>query len=157
MIAKFKRLHKNAVIPKQATEFDGGWDVTVTEIEYVEPDFVICKLGFALELPVGYKLTLVPRSNLTKYQWVVNNSPGLGDALYKHEYQIRFRAIPNGVRKTIAIPGANHYEITYPAFPYKVGDRIGQVYVEQVIPIEWKEVEEFETEDRGGGFGSTGV
>ena len=80
MIVKFKKLHPNAVIPKQATELAGGWDVTCTEIVQESPDFVICKLGFALQPPVGYRVILVPRSSLTKTHWIVQNSPGLGDA-----------------------------------------------------------------------------
>ena len=80
MKVKFKKLHPNAVIPKQATELAGGWDVVATEIIQESPDFVICKLGFSLQPPSNYKITLVPRSSLTKTHWIIQNSPGLGDA-----------------------------------------------------------------------------
>lgn len=150
MKIKFKRLHPDAAIPKQATEFAGGWDVTATEIIQEADDFVICKLGFALELPIGYKLTLVPRSSLTKTKWILQNSPGLGDADYIGEYQYRFRALP--LIEDLFVD----YIIDYPEFPYKVGDRIGQVYLEEVIPMEFEEVEELSDTVRGeGGFGST--
>ena len=154
MIVKFKKLHPNAVIPKQATELAGGWDVTCTEIVQESSDFVICKLGFALEIPAGYKVTLVPRSSFTKYKWILQNSPGLGDASYVGEYQYRFRAIPCG----ISTFGAHiNHTIQYPAFPYVVGERIGQIYLEEVIPIEFEEAEELSETIRGtGGFGSTG-
>jgi dUTP pyrophosphatase len=146
---KIKKLNPNVIIPKQATELSGGWDVTVTEIIQESEDLVICKLGFALELPVGYKLTLVPRSSLTKTKWILQNSPGLGDADYTGEYQYRFRALPDSI--------VFNY-IMYPIFPYKVGDRIGQVYLEEVILMEFEEVKELDDTDRGtGGFGSTGV
>lgn len=150
MKIKFKKLHRNALIPKQASEFAGGWDVTATEIIQEADDFVICKLGFALELPIGYKLTLVPRSSLTKTKWILQNSPGLGDADYTGEYQYRFRALP--LIEDLFVD----YIIDYPEFPYKVGDRIGQVYLEEVIPMEFEEVEELSDTVRGeGGFGST--
>jgi dUTP pyrophosphatase len=153
MKVKFKKLHPNATIPKQATELSGGWDITVTEIIKESEDFVICKLGFALEIPKGYKLTLVPRSSLTKTKWILQNSPGLGDADYIGEYQYRFRALPINI-------GWNNkaeYCLTYSKFPYKVGDRIGQVYLEEVIPIEWEVTEDLSDTERGsGGFGSTG-
>lgn len=150
MKVKIKKLHPDATLPKQATEFAGGWDVTTTEIIQESDDFVICKLGFALELPVGYKLTLVPRSSLTKTKWVLQNSPGLGDQDFLGEYQYRFRAIPS---KTIF-----SNTLAYDSFPYKVGDRIGQVYLEEVIPIEFEEVEELIITKRNtGGFGSTGL
>ena len=147
---KFKKLHPNAKLPERADELCGGWDVTCTEIIHVTPDFVICKLGFALEIPAGYKVTLVPRSSFTKYKWILQNSPGLGDASYVGEYQYRFRAIPYKV----AIFGS-YADLGYTLFPYKVGDRIGQIYLEEVIPIEFEEAEELSETVRGtGGFGS---
>lgn len=149
MKLKFKRLHMNAEIPKQGTEFSGGWDVTSTNIEKEAEDFVVCKLGFALEIPNGYKLTLVPRSSLTKTKWILQNTPGLGDSDYRGEYQYRFRALP--LCGTLI---NNSFE--YPEFPYKEGERIGQIYLEEVIPLEFEEVDELSDTSRGeGGFGST--
>ena len=149
MIVKFKKLHPNAVIPKQATELAGGWDVTCTEIVQESPDFIICKLGFALQPPVGYRVILVPRSSFTKTKWVMQNAPGTGDADCLGEYQYRLRALPikNNILGTA---------FEYPEVPFKVGDRIGQIYLEEVIPIEFEEVEELSQTERGtGGFGST--
>ena len=146
---KLKKLHPNASVPKQATEYAGGWDVTATTIEQKEKDFVICKLGFALEIPEGFKLTLVPRSSLTGTKWILQNSPGLGDADYRGEYQYRFRAIPSG----ISLRGA---DLTYPEFPYKEGDRIGQVYIEQMVYSHFEIVDNLDDTVRGeGGYGST--
>ena len=157
---KFKKLHPNAKLPERADELCGGWDVTCTEIIQESQDFVICKLGFALEIPAGYKVTLVPRSSFTKYKWILQNSPGLGDASYTGEYQYRFRAIPY---KLSEFPESNqnpwdrYIGLGYPEFPYKEGERIGQIYLEEVIPIEFEEVEELSETVRGaGGFGSTG-
>jgi dUTP pyrophosphatase len=156
---KFKKLHENATIPKQGSELAGGWDVTATEIIQESEDFVICKLGFALEFPEKYKLTLVPRSSLTKTKWILQNSPGLGDADYKGEFQYRFRALSDGVVKKNTSGGLimDYFELTYPKFPFEVGDRIGQIYLEDVIPIEFELVEELSETKRGdNGFGSTG-
>jgi dUTP pyrophosphatase len=144
---KIKKLHPNAVIPKQASELAGGWDVTCTEIIQESADFVICKLGFALQPPPNYKITLVPRSSITKTHWILQNSPGLGDPDYLGEYQYRFRCIPN--------VSPNPFQ--YQEFPYNVGDRIGQLYLEEIIPINFIEVEELSDTERGtGGFGSSG-
>jgi dUTP pyrophosphatase len=152
MKVKIKKINENATIPKQATELAGGWDVTVTEIEQVESDLVICKLGFALQLPTNYRLILVPRSSLTKTKWILQNSPGLGDADFLQEYSFRFRALPEDVD---TVDGFGGIVLTYPKFPYQVGDRIGQVYLEEVIHIEFEEVEEFDFENNRGGYGST--
>jgi dUTP pyrophosphatase len=153
MQVKIKKIHKDATIPKQATELAGGWDVTATEIEQVDVDLVICKLGFALQLPPNHRLILVPRSSINKTKWILQNSPGLGDADFLQEYQFRFRALPlctntyqNG-----------SVDLVYPEFPYEVGDRIGQVYLEEVIPIEFEEVEEFDFSNNRGSYGHTGV
>lgn len=150
MKLKIKKLHSNAVIPKQASELAGGWDVTCTEIVQKSPDFIICKLGFALQPPAGYRVILVPRSSFTKTKWIMQNAPGTGDADYLGEYQYRLRALP--IRNNIL---GTAFE--YPEVPFKVGDRIGQIYLEEVIPIEFEEVEELTETERGtNGFGSTG-
>lgn len=153
MKVDLKKLSDSATVPMKASEFAGGWDVTVTEIEKVGEDMVICKLGFSLALPSGYKLTLVPRSSITKTHWVVQNSPGLGDEDYRGEYQYRFRCIPSGIK----ISNSNEVLLTYDEFPFSVGERVGQVYIEEVIPIEFNIVNELPDSSRGsGGFGSTG-
>ncbi len=144
---KIKKLHPEASVPKQATEFAGGWDVKCTNIIQNEPNFVICELGFALEVPVGYKVTLVPRSSFTKTNWILQNSPGLGDCDYRGMYQYRFRAIPTAV---------NNEKLIYDEFPYKYLDAIGQIYIEEIIPIEFEVVDTLTETVRGdGGFGST--
>ena len=163
---KVKKLHPQAQLPMKATDLAGGWDVVATSMEIVDKDFIIYKLGFAMQLPEGYKLTLVPRSSFTKTKWVLQNSPGLGDADYTGEYQYRFRAIPIGIEK-INKPNYESFGTTYneeililryPEPPFNVGDRIGQVYLEEVIPIEFNIVSEFEeTERNPSGFGSTGI
>ena len=80
----------------------------------------------------------------------MQNSPGLGDPDYTGEYAFRFRAIP-------ALTGYNHF-FTYPEIPFNVGDRIGQMYLEEIIPIEFEEVGDLPKTVRGdGGFGSTGA
>jgi dUTP pyrophosphatase len=44
------------------------------------------------------------------------------------------------------------------SFPYKVGERVAQIYFDRVEEVELSEVEEIASSDRGeGGFGSTGL
>lgn len=156
---KFQRRHPLATIPSKASDLAGGWDVSVTEIIKESEDFVICKLGFSLQPPTNYKVTLVPRSSLTKTYWILQNSPGLGDADYTGEYQFRFRAIPIGIEEkpeSNKLPHDKYIGLAYPKFPYNIGDRIGQIYLEEVIPIEFIEVNELKSTSRGeGGYGST--
>lgn len=145
----FKPLHPNCHLPAKATELAAGWDVTCTEIEQSNEDFVICKLGFALTPPSNYRIVLVPRSSLTKTHWVLQNSPGTGDPDYTGEYQYRFRAIPTGIEDG---------RLTYEPFPYKVGERIGQIYLQKIIDIKFEiKINLNETTRGAGGFGSTGT
>jgi dUTPase len=163
MKVQFKRLHPLAQIPKKATDLAACHDVVATEIIHESESFVRCKLGFAVGLPDNYKLVLVPRSSLTKTQWVLQNSPGIGDEDFIHEYEYRFRCIPK--IWTENIPFANSeidFEeqsfFEYEKFPFKPGDRIGQVFIQEVIPIEWEEVKELNVKqsNRTGGYGSSG-
>lgn len=144
---KIKLIHPEASIPVRATAHAGGWDVFAADIIKESEDFYIVDLGFQLEIPNGYKLTLVPRSSITKTKWIQQNSPGLGDCDYRGTYQYRFRCIPNSMVSSF----------DYQNFPFKVGDRIGQIYLEEVLPIQFIQVEELGDTERGeGGFGSTG-
>jgi dUTP pyrophosphatase len=153
MKLKIKKLVKEAQVPKKTSELAGGMDVVATEIVQKEDDLVICKLGFSIQPPANCKLTLVPRSSLTKTKWIIQNSPCLLDPDYTGEYQIRFRALPDGIVKL----GMNKVELTYPDFPYEVGDRVAQLYLEEIIPAEFEIVNELDETPRGdGGFGSTG-
>ena len=150
---KIKFLDNGGVLPEKASKLAGGWDVCASKIEQKEEDLVICYLGFALQFPEKYKVTLVPRSSITKTKWILQNSPGLGDPDYTGPYQYRFRALPNGISECFA-----GCRLTYPEFPFKIGERIGQIYLEEIIPTEFEIVEELDETDRGsGGFGSTGL
>lgn len=138
---KFKRLHPDAKIPTMATPEAGGYDVYAASIA-INPFKFYVYTGFALEIPQGYRAVLVPRSSITKTTWILQNSPGLGDSDFRGEYMYVF---------------ANIERTHISDVPFKKGDRIGQLYLEKVIPIDFVEVEELSPTDRGeGGFGSTG-
>ena len=71
---------------------------------------------------------------------------------YLGEYEFRFKCLPINYNDTFG-----HRNFDYQNFPYKVGDRIGQIYLEEVIPMEFEIVKFLEPTTRDeGGFGSTG-
>ena len=153
-----KKMHPNARIPKRATEFAGGWDVVVTEIIKDAEDVMICKLGFCLEVPINYKIRIVPRSSITKTDWFIQNTPTLFDSDFRAEYVLKFKCISSQVNKRYYGEDYHEYYMSYTDFPYKEGDRIAQMYLEEVIPIEFEEITELSNTTRGeGSFGSTGV
>lgn len=146
------KLRDAAQIPTKGSIEAGGWDVYAAEIQKVYDDLYIVYLGLAMQPPKGFKITLVPRSSITKTRWYLPNSPGLGDADYMGEYQFRFRCVPTfKVLDGMVFPACDD-------FPFKIGDRVGQMYLEEVIDINFNEVDKIEETERGeGGFGSTGV
>lgn len=153
----FKRVRDNAVLPAPATELSGGMDVTAAHIEPVSDDEIIVYLGLQMQPPPGYRIRFSPRSSFTGTRWILQNSPALGDADFAGEYRLRFRAIPEVGKVASFFNKGDLYKATYPKFPYKVGERCAQMWVEEILPVEFKEVEEMPNQtDRQGGFGSTG-
>ena len=138
---KFKKLHEDVKLPVKGSPHAACFDVYAHRIISETAGKVTVKLGFATEIPEGYKGVIVPRSNLTKYHWVMNNSIGVIDADYRGEWMVIFS------------PTSFNF-----GFPYEVGDRVAQIYFDEVVDVEFEEVGELNESDRGiGGFGSTGV
>ena len=146
MKVKIKRLHENSVIPKLSTAGSACVDVVATKI-IDNLKFATVFLGFSTAIPEGYKAVIAPRSSFTQKGWILQNTPCQIDADYRGEWMLKFEAIP--------IYGSRDFK--YYDFPYKPGDRVAQVWIEKVLPLEFEEVEELESTERGsGGFGSTG-
>ena len=96
--------------------------------------------GLRVAIPEGYEIQVRPRSGLAlKNGITLLNTPGTIDADYRGD---------------IGVIVINHG--TEP-FTIMAGDRIGQIVLNKVERIEWKEVDNLPDTIRGeGGFGSTG-
>ena len=165
MILKFKKLHKDAVIPKYQTpgsagfdfhalvkqDYDGSWNKahdTGGGPEFVivippKSQFVV-KTGLACVVEEGYEMQIRPRSGLAfKKQITITNSPGTLDSDYRGEIMLIL------------------YNLGEENFVICNGDRIGQGIISPVVQPDVVEIDEFSQEDidsdRGGGLGSTGV
>jgi len=142
MKIKFKKLRNGVRPPKYATDGSGAFDIyydNYAEVEYG----TITKLntGIAVELPRGYSLFLFSRSGHGANHGVrLANCVGIIDSDYRGE---------------IIVPLTKDLEgDCYKIFPY---DRVCQGIVFPTPVIEFEEVEELSTTERGeGGFGSTG-
>jgi dUTP pyrophosphatase len=144
---KFQKLTEDARMPFKGSEHAAAYDVYAHSITS-EGGKVKVGLGFKTEIPKGYKGIIVPRSNLTKYQWVLNNSFGVIDADYRGEWMAIFTRLEFNTSSGGAVED----------FPYGIGDRVAQIYFEEVLPISFEIVSELEQSERGeGGFGSTGI
>ena len=110
-------------------------------IEYKKGDFMMLPLGFSLNQGKGYEVNLVPRSSTFKnYGIIQTNHFGVGDDTFV----------------------GNNDMYHFPCYALRDGrinlyDRICQMKINKAMPqIIFNEVEDMESEDRGG-FGSTGT
>lgn len=146
---KIKKLYLDSVLPIKGSKDAACYDVVAREI-IINDNLATIKLGFATEIPKGYKGIIVPRSSFTQKGWVMQNSPAQIDSDYRGEWMIKFEGIP--VDKEIP-----EYDMIYEIFPYKVRERCAQIFFEKVENIYWEEVETLNSTLRNeGGFGSTG-
>lgn len=145
---KFKRLHKDAVIPEYKTAGAACVDLVITDIEYIDDYRVLVKYGFATEFSDAYKVLIFPRSSQGHKGWVIAHNPGIIDADYRGEWMTKFDAIPVGVKDGLLV---------YEQFPFKVGERATQCSIEVNMHMKFREADELSVTVRGeGGFGHTG-
>ena len=147
MKVKIKKLHPDAVIPKYAKEGDAGMDFTAISAQ-IYKDRVEYGTGLAIEIPEGYVGLIFPRSSIFKTGQTLSNSVGVIDSGYRGEIKFVFYT------KTDRNAGGGLYATTD---CYEVGQRIGQIIIVPYPEVEFEEVEELETSERGDqGYGSTG-
>lgn len=137
---KISKLNENAVIPEYMTIGAAAFDLTAVSKEN-KGDYIEYGFGFAVELPIGYKLCIWPRSGITKSGLIQSNAIGIVDSDYRGEVKVRF------YRSRAQVP------------EYEVGDRVAQGTIEEVIRANFIETpySELSKTERGtGGFGHTG-
>jgi len=140
---KFKKLREGFELPKKSFDTDACFDVKILDLEInMLGDKCTCYLGFSTEIPEGWKGVIVPRSSLTKEYWAMLNSPGQIDSSYRGEWQMRLTYVGDS---------------KFLNFPFKIGDRIAQIYFEKVNEIHLILVDKLSDSERSnGGFGHTG-
>ena len=151
MKVKFKRLHKDAVIPSKKIEDDFCFDLTAVTEEEIAPNVWRYGFGFALQIvndrrvkPIkrycSFCFSIRPRSSVWKTGMVLSNCIGTIDEGYTGEISaVFYHVMPNMER-------------------YHVGDRIAQLHLDQTTKfLDFIEVNKLCKTERGdGGYGSTG-
>ena len=141
MVVKIKKLDPKAVTPAYAKAGDAAVDLTAISIAKVDRDefgYMEYGTGLAIEIPEGHVGLLFPRSSISNSGLILTNSVGVIDSGYRGEIKFRFKHIP---------------DTAY----YRPGDRIGQLIIMPYPQIDFQEVEELSSTERGeGGFGSSG-
>src|SRR5574344_1671893 len=130
-------------LPAYATPQSAGMDVRANNEDPITLKPLQRRLiptGLFIALPEGYEAQVRPRSGLAlKHGITVLNTPGTIDADYRGE---------------IGVVLVNLSDTDFTVNP---GERIAQMVVARYEQVEWDEVAELDSTDRGeGGFGSTG-
>ncbi len=144
MNVNIKKLKSGAVIPTRGSAAAAGYDlyacidgdsVTINPHETVK-----IGTGLAIAVPDGYFGAIFARSGLAAKQGLrPANCVGVADSDYRGEYIV---ALHNDTDEPKTI--AN-------------GERIAQLVIMPFLSVEFSEVEELDSTERGaGGFGSTG-
>jgi len=131
-------------LPEYATSFAAGLDVRANNeapIVLQPLDRAMVPTGLFLEIPAGYEVQVRPRSGLAAKKGItVLNAPGTIDADYRGEVCVIL------------------VNLSDQPFTVERGERIAQLILAKHEVIEWEEVDELASSDRGaGGFGSTGT
>ena len=146
------------VLPSYANIGDAGMDVVAAKDIEIQPgETAIIPTGLKVAIPVGYEIQVRPRSGLSvKTPLRIPNSPGTIDSGYRDEIGI--------IMCNTSIQNTGVYDIAEKGNKqgtYKInkGDRIAQFILAKVPVINWVPVENVAQEgnNRGGGFGSTGI
>ena len=147
---KIKKINNTAKLPQRVHEGDmfdvfSNANITINSFEST-----IIPLGIAMDIPAGYRIKLFSRSSLPlKRQLIVSNSVGIIDMNFKGELGLICHTMPKKDENS------NHL-INNP-IDIKIGDKIAQIQLERIEYFQIIEVDEIDTtNDRGGGFGSTG-
>ncbi len=129
-------------VPLYAHPGDAGADLLAAEAVTILPgERATIGTGTAIALPDGCAAFIVPRSGLAaRHGITIVNSPGTVDAGYRGE--IRVTLLNTDAREP---------------FEVRVGDRIAQMIVQEVLRARFVPVEVLPGSHRGEqGFGSTG-
>lgn len=145
MKVQFKKLTTTAITPTYGTKNSAGADLYIdlqdTDVLTIKAgQTVMCHTGISVAIPEGHVGLIFARSGLAcKNNLAPANKVGVIDSDYRGELIV---ALHNH---------GNEDKIV------KIGDRIAQFMILPYPKVEFEEVDELDSTDRGeGGFGSTG-
>ena len=171
----------DVIIPHYACNGDAGMDIYATEDYIIAPgETHIFKTNLKMAIPEGYELQVRPRSGASVKTFLrVANAPGTVDSGYRDEigviitntskdyYWENNNIYPISNKKDeylldISGKGVNNDLATQHGYGYyqiRKGDRIAQFVLCKYENMELQKVDSVASigENRGGGFGHTGV
>ena len=160
-------LMEGAKVPVYARLGDAGLDIYSTEdIEVLPGETKLVHTGLKVAIPRGYELQVRPKSGISlKTKLRVANTPGTIDSGYRDEVCVIIENVDPPIKDiTYDFDDKGHPVITsiLHGSPYTIeaGQKIAQFVLNEVVVANFNEVtniSEVEGENRGGGFGSTGL
>lgn len=160
-------LMEDAKIPAYARLGDAGLDVYSTEdIEIGPGETKLIHTGLKVAIPRGYELQVRPKSGISlKTKLRVANTPGTIDSGYRDEVCVIIENLEPKIadidydfdeRGRTIINSILHGK----SYSIEKGQKIAQLVLNEIVVANFEKVNsiaEVEGEDRGGGFGSTGL
>lgn len=139
-----KVINKSSLpLPEYGTSGSAGVDLRAdieSEIVIYPMQRMVVPTGLYMAIPEGYMLSIRPRSGLSlKEGLTVVNTPGTIDGDYRNEIGVILINLSNEPRSI------------------SPGMRIAQGVLIKYETIEWCPVDELDSTERNGGFGSTGT
>jgi dUTP pyrophosphatase len=128
-------------LPTLGTPGAAGYDIASAEDGRLAPlERKLFRTGFAIAVPGGFECQIRPRSGLAlRHGITLPNTPATIDSDYRGELLVALVNL-----------GTDAFEVTR-------GMRIAQLVIARVERVEFRQVSELPSTDRGaGGFGSTG-
>lgn len=135
---KFMRKRPDAVAPFKSRASDSGYDLTILEKVKTVGDVEFYDTGIVVIPAYSYYFDVVPRSSISKTGYMLANSVGVIDMSYRGNILVPLRKV-----------NKNAPDLELP-------NRIVQIIPRKIIHIDFQEVQEFTSTNRGeGGFGSS--
>lgn len=165
--------HPDAKIPQYAHIDDSGMDIYALDDYTIAPgETKLIPTGFKIALPPGYELQVRPKSGRAlKTKLRIANTPGTIDAGYRDEVGVivenvdppiraihpRSRQLEGNLWESVPITEG---DIEYgQAYTIGKGEKFAQLVLSEVPKAAFFRVDKVDEigDNRGGGFGSTGV
>lgn len=157
-------LSEGAIMPVYANIGDAGADICALEETVINPgETKIIPTGIKVEIPIGYEIQVRPRSGLSaKSKLRIANAPGTIDSKYRDEIGIICENIEPKI-KDIDFEYNEDGSMNIKSVEFgssitiEKGQRIAQLVLSEVPTMKFVPVTELDnTDNRNGGFGSTG-
>ena len=162
--------HPNAKIPQYAHISDSGMDIYALDDITIKPgETVLVPTGIKVALPPGYELQVRPKSGrCVKTKLRVANTPGTIDQGYRDEIKVIIENVDPPIRGINPMnweegdlnPIIHWSDIDFgQSYTIGKGEKFAQLVLAETPKVSFYRVDKVADigEDRGGGFGSTGL